>query len=196
MEMVSLSEFVHELRPLVNGFMPDMLPRSVLKAAIRFCEDTDYVTFDTTALATEENQQIDVSALLETDGVDLTGLMISNVMIVTGNEEPLYVGINYSEQSKGTITVFEPYDTLTITVSVKPTRTASSIPEPIFDDWLDAIVSGAAAYLYTLPDCQNGNLHQYYEREYTEDMRKAKRWRLESFSHQPFSPKTRQRDFF
>ncbi|PWI34836.1 hypothetical protein DI392_00715 [Vibrio albus] len=196
MEMVPVTEFLYEFRPMVSGFMPDLLPRAILQSARRFCKDTDLLLFETTLTAVTANQQIVISDQLALDGVDTTGLVMGNIVRVSGDDDQLYIGGGFSEQSKGTITIFDEADSLTISVSMLPERNALELPETLLDDWLDGICAGAASYLYQLPENQDLKLHQYHEREYVEQMRSAKRWRLESLSHASFSPTKRNREFF
>lgn len=196
MNMVPLSDFEHELRPMVESFMPDLLPRAIVKSAIRFCKDTNLIVMEGSFLYTEENEQFDMAAKLVSDGFDMNSLTIANVVRIVADGDPLYIGGDYSEQGRGTITLFDAYDDVTITVSLMPVRSATQLPSELFDDWLEAILAASASHLYLLPENVDPSAAAIHEREYIEQMRKAKRWREESFSHIPFSPKSRQREFY
>jgi hypothetical protein len=194
MDMVSVSEFEHELRPMVTGFMPDLLPRHIIKSAVRFCKDSGAISATLNIAATEVNESINISSELVASGFDMTGLIVVGVLQITSNSNSLYIGGDYSEQDRGTITIFDNQENLVIIASLAPDRNSSMLPSELFDNWLEAILAGAAATLYLLPENQAPSAYVIHERTYVELMRKAKRWRLETLPHTPFSPTVRQRD--
>jgi hypothetical protein len=196
MLMRPIGDFVDELRPLVNGVMPDLLLRATLRSATRFCSDTNLFIINTTVSQVISGQTIIVKDQWAIDGTAIDEMAFSDAILIIADGERLFLGDAYVESSKGALTILGDHDSVTITASVKPDRNATKLPEALYEDWLDAVLSGAAANLYTLPENSDGSAYQYYEREYIEHMRQAKRWRLESLPHQPFSPTVRQREFY
>jgi hypothetical protein len=190
MDMVPVSDFEHELRPIAVGCMPDLLPRHIITSAIRFCKDTGIVMAELNLTATEQDETIDIATELTAIGFDMTGLIVVDVLQMTAAGDPLYVGADYSEKGRGTITLFDIQESVIIYAALAPSRSATQLPAELFDDWLEPILAGAASSLYLLPEMQDGGASAVHEQAYVEGMRKAKRWRIESLPHVRFSPTT------
>ncbi|MCE0495773.1 hypothetical protein [Vibrio salinus] len=196
MDMVSVNQFLPELRTMIPNIMNEIMKREVVKAARRFCEDTNIFIITETVSSESDVQTFDIPSLWAASGNRQDKMEFANVVLVTGDEETLYESSDYTMPDKGSIAIEKAYRSISIMASVKPERAVNELPESLYNQYAEFICYGAASKLYTVAGHENGDLHQYYEREYIEGMRKVKRWRLNSFPHQPFSPRKRNRSFF
>lgn len=74
---------------------------------------------------------------------------------------------------------------LDVTVCLKPTLTATTIPDMLYNDYVDAIVDGAKVYLYgkTEQPWANMEYKAYYEKEFKKWIGATKRQIATGFGH-------------
>jgi hypothetical protein len=150
---------------------PDILvDQAVLDACIEFCEKTNIVRFtsDPTAVASGE-YEIDIdtptsSKVVQVQRVwigatELTPLQEDDVGVfgfteaVTGETVANGTPTSFGEIRPGTIALYpRPNSTVYITTrsSIKPSRSATSVDDVLYEDWVNVIASGALYRLYTM----------------------------------------------
>ncbi|WP_251878969.1 hypothetical protein [Grimontia kaedaensis] len=128
----------------------------------------------------------------------LGALKSAEIISVTSKGERLVVGRDYNAVSLDDVHFLDAFDDVTVTCAVEPRVGSSHLPASLFNDWEDGICAGAAKRLLLQPDKDWSDvaLAGYYEREFVEAIRKARRWRLEvSPDVTPENPLSRKRSF-
>lgn len=185
MSMTALSAF----RPWVAGQAPTatdpMIDRCVLDACIEFCDRTLVVKRMLTpistvadvagyALAAPAGESVAHVMRLWADGAELVPLdedglagpqgFVASVPGVTSDRAgmPRY----FNETDPGSISLYPRPDavyTLNVRAALRPLRTATSVDSQLFEDWVEAITSGALARLFAVPgDLLNPVLAKYH----------------------------------
>lgn len=196
MRMVPVSDFLPTLRPMVDAPLPLQMKQAVLKSAIRFCRESGVVITSRHFCQVYEGQTINVvkdSAVNRNAG---GALKASSKSVVSVDGVELSADVDYHALSLDDVFFLRDHRDVTIACTVEPVSSAKEVPAKLYDDWLDGICAGAAAWLYALPQFLNGDLHAHYEREFVEAMRNATRWRLESSPAMSPRRANRKREFY
>lgn len=186
MRTVSVEDFLPTLRLMVNGAMPVLMRDAVVRSAIRFCRTTEVIATDHTLSHVSEGQIFNV--------VSANELKASGECRVSQGETELKAGVDYQALAMDEIRFLREVNFVLVRCAVEPIAGAKTLPANLYEDWLQGICAGAASWLYTQPSILNGDLHAFYEREFVEQVRHAKRWRLETAP--AVSRPTRKRSFF
>jgi len=163
---VVLSIFTPDIAYRVDGCPDPTIERAVLNACIEFCEFSGVLkrTLDdeTVAAGTAEvDLPIDNSEqLVSIQYVACNGSFLQPVAEADASEAVLFGGSSgqplvFVETALGTIRLYPVPDkscTLSMKVSVKPSRTANYVDALLFTRWKDPIVDGALARLYSMPE--------------------------------------------
>jgi hypothetical protein len=172
----TLDQFMPWVMPMVPGCPDPLAQQAIRAAAIDFCVRTDIIQRVITADATinvedytitpPSDMQLarilsvswqgrvltPVSPDLVTQDVVLRGANVGTATVVS--EDPLYFfqkmpndpGFSLYPIPKATLTLG-----LTVKASFSPTNAATTVDDPLWDDWVDDIGAGAIAQLMTMP---------------------------------------------
>lgn len=137
-----MERFADLISPYLTNCPAVLIKAEVLKAAIKFCGDTWIWQQD--AVKTVAAGEADISFTIPTDA-----RMIGAQLSQDG------YGINTYTKGVDKITLNDAVSqstTFQTTVFLGPTRTASNLPDILFDTWYEAIESGTKATLMLMPD--------------------------------------------
>lgn len=168
-----LSSFTPRIAYRVDGCPDITIEQAVLDSCIDFCERSLILrqTLDqvTTAVGVKEveldlptNYRI-VKILkvwvneteIEAASEEEVSTPLAHVDSVPGSTSTNSVPAWYVESSPGTLRVFPAPDkayTITVRAALKPSRSATSVDDILFENWVNAIVEGALARLYLMPE--------------------------------------------
>jgi hypothetical protein len=171
--MLNLDVFLTRLLPSVNGCPEPLARRALIDSAIEFCEETGVVRVTTDSVATQSGTsvytvdiptgQLVVNVQRAWYGSrELTAAPDSQVANVQAyiseaatdiGQEPIY----FIEFMPGEVTLFptpgaSANGELVFRASTKPARSATSVENVLYEDWVEPIVSGALARLHATPD--------------------------------------------
>jgi hypothetical protein len=172
--MATLDSFLSRLMPHVSGCSDPLARQSLVDTAIDFCDRTNIVRVrqDLSGL-TANVREYDLDLPSGTQLARVLRVMVgetkASMVPIEFVESPYAyydtVGTDTVERgtprcayllSPTTIGLFPPPAesaplSLMVEFSIKPLRTATTLPDELAADWLDAIVEGAKARLYALP---------------------------------------------
>lgn len=179
--MTLLNQFLPRLLVYVPACSDPLAMQALLDSAIEFCEKTGVISarLDPIYLvpsATEyelESPLTSTEVFLVTkaqiDGQDVTPIMAEQVTLDAprvARPDKLYVTLNTDCTSTVTINALpdQQYQ-LTMEVFLRPSRSATSVPDVLLTHWVEAIISGALMKLYMVPGqpFSSPDLAQYYE---------------------------------
>jgi hypothetical protein len=173
--MKPITLFYSRLMPWVVGCPEPIAAQALVDAAIRFCEETSVVTYTCQpqdAVADEGLYRLAVPALqsiVVTQKVwygttlltPVPSTDVSNVLAAVGAVGDTEVATGepscFFESSPGVIKVYPVPATLATNmisakVATRPSRSATSLDDVLYEDWADAIVAGARARLHAMPN--------------------------------------------
>jgi hypothetical protein len=171
--MLNLDVFLPRLLPSVNGCPEPLARQALIDSAIEFCEETGIVrvTTDPTPLQPGvATYSVDLPASQATVQIqrawygprELTAAPDSQITAVKAyvtdpnaafEQIPLY----FHESAPGEVALYPTpglgaTNSLVLRVSTKPTRSATSVEDILYEDWAEAIVSGALRRVHAVPD--------------------------------------------
>lgn len=169
--MLNLDVFLPRLLPSVLGCPDPIAIQALLDSAIEFCEETGIVRVTTDPQRTSGTATYDVD-VPTSQKVALTqrawygkrelmpamSSMVSNVDAYTlVTADPYQVPHSFLESAPGEITLFPApgamaTELLTFRAVTKPSRSATSVADVLFEDWAEVIVAGALKRLHAHPD--------------------------------------------
>ncbi|HEX9972299.1 MAG TPA: hypothetical protein VGD14_09530 [bacterium] len=136
-----MDRFINSILPQVPGCPKPLVKNEVLRAAINFCQDSLIWQQD-------EDKIVDVGGstitLAVTSGAACTGVQIS----LDENEIHTYKRSGLTVTLDDAVTESTTYQ---VTTFVKPSRSATSLPTFLYDDWFEAIESKTKAELMMMP---------------------------------------------
>lgn len=161
------------LLPSVPGCSDPLARQALLDAVIEFCEETQIVrvTTDPTYLTggasvytvdVPSGQRVVLTQRAwygTTELAPMPASMIGSVSVFTGSDPadaaqfPRY----FLESAPGEVGLYPTpgplaNELLTFRVATKPSRSASSVENVLFEDWSEAVVAGALMRLHAIPD--------------------------------------------
>ncbi len=136
-----MDRFIDYVMPQVPGCPQPLIKQELLRVAIAFCTDSWIWQLDEEHEVLDGNSTITLSV---TSGAAATGCQIS----IDGSGFNKYTRSGATVTLDDAVTVDTTFDT---TVFLKPTRAATSLPDILYNDWFDAIESGAKAALMMMP---------------------------------------------
>lgn len=174
--MKALSTFLPFVLPYVYGCSDPMAEQAILSACIEFCERSllvQNVSYETTVVGqadydVEEPPQLQLAEVLAvfylrdrlkacslemvTDAVAVRGENFATVEIAPGTPREWFV----RDPVQALVSVYPPPDTavaggLTVRAAHKPLRTATSVPDVLFNEYATSIAAGAIAHLVSMP---------------------------------------------
>lgn len=171
--MVPIDTLIPLLSPHVNGCPRPLSRRALIDAAREFCTLTDAIEVTSDPIATipgVAEYEVDAGPGMEMVRVvrawlgatPLTTVASSQVMLprnaVLGTPTHLRVAAGYedSNDEQDAVAVLLPTPdsatpALVVRMSVRPTRTARSLPTQLVREWADAVVMGAVARVRSIP---------------------------------------------
>ncbi len=179
--MTSLSQFLPRLLVFTPACSDPLAMQALLDSAIEFCEKTgvlsariDPVYLVTSAAEYEiespvANTEVFLATKAQVDGSDVETVMadarpLGDLRVA--RPDKVYVVLNSDCSSTFALNTMPDMNyQLTAEVLLRPTRTATSLPDVLFTRWVDALISGALARLYMIPNQAFSSpvLAQYYE---------------------------------
>lgn len=201
--MATLESFLTRLMVWVPSCPRPLADQALRDTAVRFCRDTEIVQTTVTPL--------DVSAGVSEYVVPLpTGRRISRVLRAQYRGTPLNgvselpndgaqaVPDRYTSPTSTSVRLYPAPDetqtsVLFLDLAIEPTRNAETLPDELFDDWVEAIVAGAGAYICSIPDQPFTNplvaaqLASVYKAKESEAKTEAGRVRVRSNSRVQFN---------
>ncbi|MBO9492228.1 hypothetical protein J7384_17840 [Endozoicomonas sp. G2_1] len=174
--MRCLDELLPLLKLEANG-VPDFIARNILRLSLQeFCQESDYWRVE--VRLSELGDQLYRYSLP-------AGLIVCRLVQVQteDGEIVLKANVDYEEPERGqllllnNITDSKP---LKVFASVKPDSDGDDVSESLFENYREAIVSGALVRLLRQPDksWSNPNMVPYHENKFSEGYRAARRERL------------------
>lgn len=163
--MKALSEFFPRLLPYVPGCSEPLAAQAVLDAAIQFCDDSLVIreplaSFNTTVgeatytLTPPASQEISRILKVVVDDTELEGVLAEVVGELDDNNAfPTSFFTSRTDSALRLLLGPKPdkvYPVI-VTVALKPTRTAATVQDDLFDRWADPIVLGALARIMAVP---------------------------------------------
>lgn len=166
--MVPLSQFFPRLLPQVLGCSEPLAQQALLDSAIEFCSQSlavvqplDPITvpvgFPTVEIETPTDTQVAQVMSAMFDGQLLEGLPSweSATLSAPDGTPRAFWGQDIDEVYH--LTLLPAPDRLVrnallVRVALQPTRSATQVQDILYDRYADAIISGALAYLYAVPD--------------------------------------------
>lgn len=176
--MKSLDSFLTRVMPHVIG-CPDVTAKEVMvDAAIDFCEktlilrqtldhlDTEAGVLEYDLSSMNQNSQESVfcpmqvwfkGCLLEPVSADLIANVQAFSTDVTGNTITQSAPTQYFWTAPSTLGLYPIPDvselkTITVRAAVRPKRTATTLNDVLYDDWVEAIAAGTLARLHAMKD--------------------------------------------
>lgn len=165
--MVSLSAFFSRLIPRVHGCSEPLAQQALLDSAIDFCnrslavvEVLDPVTLpaNVSTLEVETPSSTTVSQVLSVkyDGERLAAVDAWSAEVDSQTGRPRYYFGRVVDEVFSLTFYPTPETTVpagvVIRAALRPTRSATTVPEVLYDRYADAIVDGALGYLHAVQD--------------------------------------------
>jgi hypothetical protein len=182
--MTALSAFRPRVAMLAPTATDPMIDQCVLDACIDFCERSLVVRGMLTAfptvvdqaeyvLAPPAGQSLVMLQRLWCDADELTPLGEDGIQTpfgfistVTGVPNVSGTPRYFNETVPGSISLFPrpaTVQTINVRAALRPTRTATTVADQLFEDWVEGIVSGALARLFLAPgDMMDAKKAQYH----------------------------------
>lgn len=164
--MTPLSQFLPRVLVYTPACSEPMLIQALLDTAIDFCEKTAAVRYlagpepvpaNTASVALcSTNRQLEITMVLRAylNDEELAPTP-ADLVRYPAPQTTKPTSYTYAKQGCDTQVILNAFAdedyTLTAEVVVKPTRTAESVPEELFEKWVDAIVAGTLARIYMIP---------------------------------------------
>jgi hypothetical protein len=163
--MKPISEFFPRVIPYVPGCSEPLAQQALLDAAIVFCEESQVIRARLDEFSTVADQvsyeldapaQQQVARVLEVrvDGRPIPMVMAEDVGMITdavGRPMACYTDATESEFVLRLFPVPDGAYPVQVRAALRPTRTATSVEDDLFNLWSDAVVSGALARLMAVP---------------------------------------------
>lgn len=171
--MLILDVFLSRLMPSVPGCPEPLARQALLDSTIEFCEETGVVKVTTDPIGLQAGNavySVDVPMQQQVVTVQRAwygtreliaapSAMVSEVEAYTGNAAPStgQEPTHYLEFAPGEVSLFPTPGEgatamLVFRATTKPTRSASSVENVLFEDWAEVIVAGALRRLHGTPD--------------------------------------------
>lgn len=159
--MATLDSFLSRLMVWVPSCPRPLADQALRDAAANFCRDTEIVQ-RTLVLDAQFNVR-DYTPTLP------SGTKIARVLEAQYRGRPLSgagevptdgaigVPLSVSSPTSSTLRLYPAPDetetsVFTVRVALEPLRSANTVPDELFDEWAEAIVAGAGAYITSIPD--------------------------------------------
>jgi hypothetical protein len=163
--MKPISEFFPRVMPHVPGCSEPLAQQALVDAAIVFCEESQVIRarldeFSTTAdqvsyeLDAPAQQQVARILEVRVDGRPIPAVMAEDVNLITdavGSPMAYYTDATGSEFTLRLFPVPDGVYQVQVSAALRPTRTATSVEDDLFNLWSDAVISGALARLMLVP---------------------------------------------
>lgn len=200
--MVAVSEFVKYIHPDINQVETTLLTQRLNTVLTDFCQQSKIlqVTMEPLTLIPQV-REIEIETPTDTTLVEIRRLvykgkteLLSQTIDWLDRDDPFWrtkdgEPTHYTHVGRNTIMV-TPHPTTTevmgITgrIAVKPTRTATTVDDILFDDWAEVIAAGTKAHLMAMPrkPWTNPNLAQGFAMAYAEGIEQASAQAQNSYS--------------
>jgi len=165
---MNMTEFSSGILLHIQGVPAPILLHAIRNTLINFCEETDYWRMDmgdeaAFSSVNEYSMPVPVGArIVRIISVQLNGRPIDSIDddslgdVSDWRNRQTLSGYKFDPVTQTIKLIGYPGDSvgqkISITVSLKPTRTATTFPEHIFEDEYDCIVEGACSRIMRLPD--------------------------------------------
>lgn len=160
--MATLESFLSRLMVWVPSCPRPLADQALRDAAIQFCRDTEAVQRTLTPMDVVSGVRDYAPALPA--GTRITRVLAASYRgrPLTGagsqpNDGALGVPSSISSPSATSVRLYPAPDetetaVLFLDVAIEPTRTATDLPDELFDDWVEGVVALAAFHIASIPD--------------------------------------------
>jgi len=163
--MIALREFLPRLLPYLPACSEPLAEQALLDSAIEFCEKSQVLRETLPAIYTvadiasyqmdTSHSQLSVTRVLQVsiDELPLTGVLAEQFSPVVSPRRPSEFYSSHAEEYFTLMLSPIPdaeYEVL-VTVAVRPLRTATLVPDELFNTWSEAIIAGAKARAMLTP---------------------------------------------
>lgn len=201
--LVAPDSLIPLVRQRVSGPLDSFIKQAIVKAAITFCHESQYVYIEREFTELLEGQTIEFAAgssLNRQARQDVSTPQITTAVIhkITQEGEPLTAGIHYHQHSADLIRFLVPLVNVKIYGAIEPIPGAVVIPSELVKDYAEELADGAAYELlmqHSKPwaDPNKATMHFRY---FNEAIRDAYRMRIESTPNARVANAVRQRTFY
>lgn len=190
----ALEDFYPDIYPLVTGCSDVLVESTLLNAAVEFCTKTNAVHYDMDAVSVVAGvSEYQFEPPVDTDVVSIVlANMDGDILDVLSQKMANYRFPRHREYNGRPVGIFRMDNSnfrlypapdtgivsgLYLTVALKPTRTATSLPDKLYEEFKDAMVFGTAYRLMSMPnkDWTNDGKAAYYRALFDEQISMAKR---------------------
>ena len=189
-----LEDFYPDLYPLVPGCSDVLVENAILNATIEFATKSTAIHYEMDAVSVvsgTNEYQFEPPADSEIAAI-VSGNMDGDVLSILSAKLANYRYPRHREFNgrpeailrldNSNFRLYPTPDTsfpsgLYLTVALKPTRTATSVPDIVYEEFKDAIIYGSAYRLMAMPnkDWTNNQKSSYYRALFDEQIQMAKR---------------------
>lgn len=127
----------------VPGCPNALIKEEVLSSAIEFCERSGIYTTKLTESVLKDAETHDITVPENTGLVDINKIVVDDVTTYEIDNDGVTIDFDGKAASNYTMAVY---------VSLKPLRSATALPDFLFNDWFQPIAAGAKAKLMVMPE--------------------------------------------
>lgn len=185
--MSAIQAFFGRVAPFVIGCPDPTISQAIIDTCIHFCEMSMIDRRRLDAVQTSAgNQSVDLDLPPSTRAVRVLNVQVDGVNIEAAPDDVFSyeTAINGSVgkprgyiYQDGALLLYPIPDatyTVSVQVALKPTRSATTVHDKLFEDWADVIASGSISRLMAMPaDWTNGPLAAVYQTAYTVGLNRA-----------------------
>ena len=203
---VAITQFIDRVRPEARTAPTFTLSDYVLEAAIEFCARSRYWRADLTALNAVADQAAYTASPPSTESViqDIISVRHNTIILEPASQEMLdsqYLDWRTETGSQADFWFATARDNITlvpypsaagtanieIRAALKPSRTATTLPQSLYDNYKAEIASGALAWLLVMPGVPwaSPDRAAYHERKFEDGIRHANYTAARGFNRTP-----------
>ncbi|SHO54408.1 hypothetical protein [Vibrio quintilis] len=198
MQMVPVSDFLPTLRSMVSNAITMDMKTAVVQSAVKFCRESKVLTHERSIETVYAGMTVKV---VDSSGVNRRtpgAIKSSEIVSVKAGDDDLDSGTDYAMTGLDSIKFNDDFNDVEFIAVVEPQSGTQHLPQILLTDWCDVICHGAASILDSKSSGPELQMTSFHEREFTEGIRRAYRWRIDSLPELNPTPARRkaQRTFF
>lgn len=191
--LCNFETIIAKVRDRVNGVIDSESVKSIIRASIKFCEESDICFYQRGFARIYAGQYVTFVKESEINhNAEQEQVKTAKIIKIESNGNLLRNGVDYLVLANDCIKFNYEYDNVVIMGTFKPVDKATQLPQVLIDDWSDTIADGASYYLCLQQGrpWSNGELATYYKAEFIEGYRRAKQFRMNTTEHlyTPYHP--------
>ncbi|KUI98944.1 hypothetical protein [Vibrio sp. MEBiC08052] len=196
MNMIAVDKFLPTLRTMVSDRIVLEMKTAIVRAAITFCRKSQAIIHQRTIDLISAGETVNVVEGSDENRNHPGSIKAAKVLGIQSHGQSLLPGMDYIMTGLDAARFYKDACHVQFVSVVEPKPDTRYVPETLLSDWCDIICHGAAAILDSEKTDPESQLTPYHEREFTEGIRRAYRWRIETFPELNPSPERRRREFF